>query len=380
MATNPMQRKARNSFLLGMLLMLVIAGIVIAFLFIIMMRQNQQQEEELGQLVNAYVLNQDVSAGQVITSDMYSLQQVNSNLVPSNATSNLTVIQSYSLQDKDGNEVRTQAGQNGQPILYVEIDGEQFQVQQAADQSYYYERNGTQVDLTSVPLIAKVNMRKNTLLTADLVAKGSNSLQDDVRKQEYNMIVLPIDLATGDYVDVRLMLPSGQDYIVVSKKEVTLPDTGTDATANTVWMNLSEDEILHLSCAIVDACKITGSKLYITKYTDPGIQEAAQVTYPVNRDTFALIQSDPNIVQRAMEELNNRYNNSGTTLRNDYIEPAISNEGDEAQSNVESGMEESITNSQEARQDYLESLQAAPATTTTTTDTTSTTNTATTTN
>ena len=360
--------------------MLVIAGIVIAFLFIIMMRQNQQQEEELGQLVNAYVLNQDVSAGQVITSDMYSLQQVNSNLVPSNATSNLTVIQSYSLQDKDGNEVRTQAGQNGQPILYVEIDGEQFQVQQAADQSYYYERNGTQVDLTSVPLIAKVNMRKNTLLTADLVAKGSNSLQDDVRKQEYNMIVLPIDLATGDYVDVRLMLPSGQDYIVVSKKEVTLPDTGTDATANTVWMNLSEDEILHLSCAIVDAYKITGSKLYITKYTDPGIQEAAQVTYPVNRDTFALIQSDPNIVQRAMEELNNRYNNSGTTLRNDYIEPAISNEGDEAQSNVESGMEESITNSQEARQDYLESLQAAPATTTTTTDTTSTTNTATTTN
>ena len=32
MAINPMQRKARNSFLLGMLLMLVIAGAVIALL------------------------------------------------------------------------------------------------------------------------------------------------------------------------------------------------------------------------------------------------------------------------------------------------------------------------------------------------------------
>ena len=34
MASNPMQRKARNSFLLGMLLMLVITGIIIAFLFL----------------------------------------------------------------------------------------------------------------------------------------------------------------------------------------------------------------------------------------------------------------------------------------------------------------------------------------------------------
>ena len=34
MATNPMQRKSRNSFLLGMLLTLVIAGVVIALLVI----------------------------------------------------------------------------------------------------------------------------------------------------------------------------------------------------------------------------------------------------------------------------------------------------------------------------------------------------------
>ena len=34
MATNPMQRKARNSFILGMLVMLVICGVIIAFLFI----------------------------------------------------------------------------------------------------------------------------------------------------------------------------------------------------------------------------------------------------------------------------------------------------------------------------------------------------------
>ena len=39
MATNPMQRKARNSFLLGMLVMVLISGVVIAFLFIQLMNK-----------------------------------------------------------------------------------------------------------------------------------------------------------------------------------------------------------------------------------------------------------------------------------------------------------------------------------------------------
>ena len=42
MATNPMQRKSRISFLLGMLLMLIIAALVIAFLY---MKIRSQQED-----------------------------------------------------------------------------------------------------------------------------------------------------------------------------------------------------------------------------------------------------------------------------------------------------------------------------------------------
>ena len=47
MATNPMQRKARNSFLLGMLVMVLISGVVIAFLFIQLMNKNKKEQEEL---------------------------------------------------------------------------------------------------------------------------------------------------------------------------------------------------------------------------------------------------------------------------------------------------------------------------------------------
>ena len=83
-------------------------------------------------------------------------------------------------------------------------------------------------------------------MTTELLSKSDNPVQNDVRKQEYNMLVLPMDLVTGDYIDIRLMLPSGQDYIVIAKKEVTIPNIGGVDSQSTIWVNLSEGEILHM--------------------------------------------------------------------------------------------------------------------------------------
>ena len=107
MATNPMQRKARNSFLLGMLVMLLISGVVIALLFMQLSNKIKKEQEELKASVKAYVLTQNVSSGQVITTDMLTLQTVNKNLVPSNATSDISLIENYALEDKEGNEIYT---------------------------------------------------------------------------------------------------------------------------------------------------------------------------------------------------------------------------------------------------------------------------------
>ena len=38
------------------------------------------------------------------------------------------------------------------------------------------------------------------------------------------------------------------------KKKVEIPTIGTADSEDTIWMNLSEDEILHMSCAIIDKC------------------------------------------------------------------------------------------------------------------------------
>ncbi len=360
MATNPMQRKARNSFLLGMLVMLLIAGIIIAFLFILLMNKTKKEQEELKASVNAYVLNQDVSSGQVITTDMLTKQTVNKNLVPSNATSDISLIQNYALQDKEGNDIYTKSDNNNHSKLYIRKDNREYEVQKEEEtDNFYITRNNNKeyLELNSVPLIAKVTMKKNTLITTELLSKSDNPVQNDVRKQEYNMLVLPIDLETGDYVDVRIMLPSGQDYIVIAKKEVEIPQVGGMDSEDTIWVNLTEDEILHMSCAIIDAYQVPGAKIYATKYTEAGMQDAAIPTYPVNESTSALLRSDPNILEKAMNAIVSRYNNTNASgLRNNYINSVINNQGEQAQSNIQTNMQESITNSRNARKEYLDSL------------------------
>lgn len=371
MATNPMQRKARNSFLLGMLVMLLISGVIIALLFMQLMNKMKKEQEEKSNSYTAYVLNKDVKAGQTITEDMFTQQTVNKALVPSNATSDLSVIQNYSLKDKEGNAVSTEyRSSNGETVstMYITLDNTKYEVKKEDEtDNYYITKNGQKeyLDLVTAPLIAKVNMKKNTLITTDLLAQGT--VKNDIRQQEYNVVVMPMDLVTGDYIDIRLMLPNGQDFIVVSKKEVTIPVVGGTDSSDTLNVNLSEDEILHMSSAIVDAASLNGAKLYATKYTDAGIQEASTPNYVVRDAVSKELQADPNILSSAMETLRARYNAIDTGTMNTYRENALNSQGDQAQTNLETNMSESITNSKTTRKDYLEGLSGETSTTTTST-------------
>lgn len=308
-----------------------------------------------------------LNLGQVITQDMLTIQTVNRNLVPNNATSNIEVIQNYALQTKDGNDIQTVQGENGELKLSINIDNRDYDVlKEDETENYYIMRNNEKqyLELNSVPLVAKVDMNKNTVITTELISKSDDVVQDDVRKQEYNMLVLPMDLTTGDYIDVRIQFPSGQDYIVVSKKEVEMPTMNGIDSEDTLWINLSEDEILHMSCAIVEAFRINGTKLYVTKYTEPGMQEAATPTYPVNASVRNQINNDPNIVERAMNEIRARYDQGLTDLRNNDINSLIEAAGEQSDGTLQSNMQQSITNSKNSRKEYLDSLAGAAAATT----------------
>lgn len=351
MATNPMQKKARMSFILGMVVALLLSGIVIVFLFMQLNNYKKKEQEKVVATKKIYVLKQEVKSGQEITTDMYEEMDMDINFVPANAISDLEIISNYSLQDKEGNEVVTQSGK-----LTLQKNGESYELKtDEKSGNYYIEKDGNQefVDLINVPLTAKVAMKPKTIITKDLLAKGK--LSDDLRREEYNAFVLPLDLVSGDYVDIRLMLPSGQNYVVASKKEVDIPNVNGQDSADTIWLNVTEGEILTISSAIVDAYKIEGSKLYVVKYTDPGIQKAATPTYITTPATLDLIQRDPNIVQRAKNELNNRLNSdTGALFRNQIDEEK--NKQEDPEEKYKTNMDKSIKDSQNERKSYLDGL------------------------
>ena len=364
MATNPMQRQARNSFLLGMIITLLIAGVIVFLLFSQVKKLNKELKDEKSATVSVYVAKQDIKSGQTITADLFVMKSVKKDGVPADATSNIsTMIQNYSLCDKSGNDIYTDT--DGSLYMTTENGGKTTVYIEDATGKYYTQatNNGTKnyIETTQKPLIAKVDLKANTVVASSFVARSDEMTTDDVRKQEYNMLVLPVDVVTGDYVDVRLQMPTGQDFIVVSKKKVNVPEVNGEYLADTIQMNLEEADILSMSNAIVEAYKMEGSKLYVTKYTEAGIQEAATPTYIVSDSVAKLMDSDPNILTKAKAELVNRYNNGSLKdLRNQYINSALSNYGKDE--NVSTKMTERVTSTKENRKQYLQSLTGTTAT------------------
>ncbi|MBB3127898.1 hypothetical protein FHS19_002552 [Paenibacillus rhizosphaerae] len=142
---------------------------------------------------------------------------------------------------------------------------------------------------------AKIELGKGTPLTEAMLYEGQPTAPD-LRNREMKAVSLPSNLKQGDTVDVRIQFPSGQDYIVLSKKKI-------DKLASpTMWIKMNEQEILSLSSAMVDAY-LHDAALYALTYVEPEMQSKAVPTYPVNKAVMKLIASDPNIVNKAEQTL-----------------------------------------------------------------------------
>lgn len=299
MATNPMQKKARNSFILGMLVTFLVMALVVGFLLVQLNKMKDEEKNREKQLVKAYVLTENVKSGNALDSSKLKQITVDKSGVPDGA-----------------------------------IDGGSF----------------------TENTIAKIDLTKGTILTKAMIAESDTPLTDDLRVQEYNMINIASKAESDDYIDVRLRMPSGEDYIVVSKKQLEIPVIGETESENTIWMKLTEDEILTMSSAIVEAYKMKGSILYTAKYVEPGTQQKATPTYVPTAEVAELVRKDPNIVQEAASALVNRFNADGTYVRNRINSEVSRVDSDDAISGVESGVTTEITTTKEQRKSYLDSL------------------------
>lgn len=298
MAVNPMQRKANNYLLIGVLVTLLITGTIIAILFMQLNKLNSQIKAQEANMEYVYVVSEEIKSGDIV--DVASLKKVlaTGEAIPSDA---------------------------------INIS-----------------------DITE-ETIAKIDLKEGTIITSNMINEKSEKTTADLRTQEYNMILLPTQIQNGEYIDIRLRLPNGTDYIVVSKKKVEIPTIDGVDSANTIKVNVAEEEILLMSNAIVEAYWASGSILYATTYVEPGMQDQATPTYLPSDKVIELMNTDPNIETVARNELFTRYNNTASSVRGNIVN-TLNSYAAEGQSNIESGVQEEITRAKEERQSYLEAL------------------------
>lgn len=287
MGANPMQKMKRNSALMGLTIGLVIGLIICVVEYVFFIGPNKKNIG--GETIGVYVLNTSVKSGDTISLANVSVKAMSTEDVPSDAVA------------------------------------------------------------ISQDVIAKIDLSAGTILTSGMLNTSENTLTNDLREQEYNMISLPTNLTIGDFIDIRLQLPNGGDYIVISKKKVL------NCNATTVWLNMNEEEIELMSNAIIEYYIMAGSKLYATTYTDPGLQTASVGTYVPNTDVANLISENPNIKSYLNSE---RYSDGLKSIRSNYINKAVNQYSESAITNIESNIKEEIKNLQESREAYFGALNS----------------------
>lgn len=312
MAMNPMQRRARTSFLIGFIVALLVMAIVVGVLLTRMKTINEAKEALEAKQKMVYTAVTDLKSGQEVTlEEHFSQTTVQTEMVEDQIITDLD----FEFLDKDGN-------------VEQRVDPETGKV-------------------LKKKMIVKIDVPAKAIVTKSMLAEAGEETEKTDRIQEYNMLVLPSRMETGEYIDIRLSLPSGQDFIVLPKKKVL------DSTVTGIWLQMSEEEMLTMNSAIVESYRINGSKLYAISYVEPGLQEEPIPTYPINAAVLDLINKNPNIVDAARSALWARYN---TDLRTIYLDPEISKTLEGGDDMVNSGVEEEIQSIKAARQEYIDSL------------------------
>ena len=236
MLVGPMKKKMVTTVIIVVVILTAIFGVLGYFL----LSGKQKEINELmkkAEVVERYVFTENFPAGHIIDEGDLVLAVVKAESTPAN---------SYTL--------RTGVT--------------------AANREEIYRYTGTNYkageSLNTLDLLMgrelKINVSQKTTLTDEMLVAIDEAPSDDMRLEEFSMITLPSDLLDGDYIDVRIMFPTGVDYSVLIGKKV---ESYTD---NTIFLKLTEDEILTMGSAIVEAYMYEGTKLYATKYVDPSNQ------------------------------------------------------------------------------------------------------------
>ena len=144
--------------------------------------------------------------------------------------------------------------------------------------------------------IARITELEN-LLAQKTESEKENTIEETapikaekIRETEYAFISLPSNISEGDYVDIRIRYIEGSDYIVASHKKII----AIDRERGSVIIPVTEEELLLLDSAETDRTLYTGTKIYVTKYSNID-ENISVVNYSPSLNIKNLIKTNPNI-------------------------------------------------------------------------------------
>lgn len=221
----------------------------------------QQQLDEIGDLVTVFQLNTDAKSGTQMQDFQFSEVEVPEYSIPENAI--------MSLEDIEG---------------------------------FYY----------------KITLSSGTIITKDMLMQ--QKLTDDERTLDVVLDEIPIGIEVGDYVDIRIAFPLGQDYIAMTHKEVV------EINGSTLKLIVTQQDFYAYQSMQTDEALFSSTKAYGSTYIEGGVQAAAQQYYPVSLDVLKTMLLDPNIdtsdysdVLKRREQLEEQLLNSEKVTINDTV-------------------------------------------------------------
>lgn len=166
-----------------------------------------------------------------------------------------------------------------------------------------YSSNELSVITTADDLVGKklkIDMGKMSIMNSNMVYK--DDISDDVRLHEYSFVDLHDEILEGSYIDIRIVFPNGEDYIVAEHKRI---EKRKDTS---VYVYVNEEEILLMSSAKVDINAYTGTKVYAILYARD-YQNPASKDYPANEHVCDLADWEPNIIKKVFTDEGRRRRN-----------------------------------------------------------------------
>ena len=150
--------------------------------------------------------------------------------------------------------------ENIDELLYEVSVPEKLTLQLVGDNDEGVEDTVIQSKSELMNMYFKIGLREGTVITLeDVIAED---IEDSWRYYDLILDDSPVGIQAGDYVDIRISFPFGEDFIAISHKKIEEINTGV------LKLILDEQEILTYNSMLLDKALYGGVNIYAVEYVD----------------------------------------------------------------------------------------------------------------